>query len=73
VTLTFELDLDSIQMSWNARYHIERTDAGLLSRSKIITLDLEFIVQIHTKIRTHTGPIVLLRPLKWSVKIFKKR
>ena len=60
MTLTFELDLNSVGVNYCAKY------LGQMSfRSKVV-------VGTHTdtQTHTHTGPIALSGPLKWSVTIF---
>ena len=54
MTMTFELDLDTAEISQDARY--------LGQRVLIQKLSLE-----HTETQTHIGPIALPEPLIWSV------
>jgi len=51
MTLTFEVDLDSVKMNQLAKYLGQRS-----SNSKVIV-----------RIDTHAEPIALAGPLKWSV------
>ena len=70
MTLTFELDLDSVMMNQRARY------LGQMSfHCKVISRNTDGYTQTntHTHTHTHTLQIALLGPLKWSVKILAWR
>jgi len=56
MTLTFGLDLDSVKMNPQAKYHGQKPSGSKIN------------VRTHPETDRHTRPIALPGPLKWSVK-----